>query len=389
MCAVQKVRRVILHAGLPKTATTSIQNACFSQRGALLEQHDILYPGTSANHTDALCTAFLSDPRNHISHKMAGQQNYEILLAKGVEIRAEFEREIIETAPQTVLFSAEGMSNLSAAELDRFRVWVAGFADQLDVFYVIRNPVNYVTSVIQQHLKGGEVLENLFDDPPMPNFKGRFSAAIRAFEAEHIAVHSFEQMCGHPDGVVGAFLDIVKLTEGPVRQGILGNQQKDNESLSHEAALILSSLNRQRPMIIDGNPGPRRTMNELGTIAAIKGEKFQLPNNVVEKVVRESAQDVAWLRETFDIKLSDALPRLQAQVEYSKLSSAAIDSLALTLSNLLNDRYVNTLINRARFAHQKGDRTELQHLAKIIKRITPDRPLPPFFAKAVSVHGSG
>lgn len=382
------VKRVILHAGLPKTATTSIQNAVFSQRAALMKQHGILYPGAEPNHTNALCTAFMEDPRKHISHKVAGRTDLKALLSHAQDIRGTLEQEITAAAPETVLFSAEGMSNLNATELGKFRDWVATFAQTLEVFYILRNPLNYVVSVTQQHLKGGEVLEDMYEALPLPNFKGRLSAAITAFGKDHVSVHIFEDMCTQEDGIVGAFLDRIGLlknkadAKNTARQNILATQKRDNESLSHEAAMVLSSLNRQRPAFIEGQLGPRRAMNELGAIEMIRGDKFRLPPEIVTRVLDQSRDDITWVRETLGVTAYDNI--ILPEAERETLHPATIDSLAVILSNLLNDRQVNSLISRARVLHSQGQTAELKGLAQSIARIAPDRQLPDFLVRAIN-----
>ncbi|MCA8883423.1 MAG: hypothetical protein KDA50_06715 [Rhodobacteraceae bacterium] len=379
----KKIKRVILHAGLPKTATTSIQNACFAQKQALLDHHGILYPGQEPNHTNALCTAFLTDPRTHISNMMAGQNDLDSLLEKAADIRAALVHEIHATAPETVLFSAEGMSNLAAPELEKFRDWALSFAEELSVFYILRNPISYTTSVIQQHLKGGDVLEHMFKKLPLPNIKGRLTGSIRAFGRENVAAYVFEELVSNEGGVVAGFLDIVGLRDGTTRDAIVSQQNFDNQSLSHEAALILSSLNRQRPAFVNGRLGPYRAMNELPTISAIRGDKFRLPPDVAARVLDESRPDIDWVRETFGINAYDDLQPPPPPKDREMLPEATIDSIAVTMSNLLNDRQVNALVNRARVLHRDGRMDEVRPLAENVLRIRPNRPLPEFMAKAM------
>ena len=373
-----RAKRLILHAGLPKTATTSIQNAVFRFRDALFEHCNIYYPGNAPNHTNDLCTAFLNDPRKHISNKMAGLTDLDALLETAAGIRQGFEAEIRKAAPETILFSAEGMSNLNHEELGKFRDWALELAEEITVFYIVRNPLRYTTSVMQQHIKGGEVLEDMYQDPPMPNCKGRISNAITAFGREAVSVYTFEEMVKHPDGVAGFFLDCIEVTEGPARDLIVEGQIFDNESLSHEAALILSSLNRQRPAFVNGQRGPRRSLNELGTIENIKGVKFYLPDDVRQHVVDQCMPDVTWLKENFGIDAYDNDIKADASEPGPILSPKTIDSLAIVMSNLINERHVTTLLQQASMQNNNGNKSNLPHLASEIQRIAPGRRMPPF-----------
>ena len=382
MGQARRIKRVILHAGLPKTATTSIQNALFGNARLLRDRNGILYPGPEANHTDALCTAFLDDPRRHITNALAGLTDLTALRNLAAAIRERLRAEIEASRADTVLFSAEGFSNLDEFELAGFRDWALGFAETLSVLFVVREPLRHTTSVIQQHLKGGEVLEALYDAPPLPNFRGRLGAAIRAFGREAITVAAFETLQAHDEGVVGGFLDLVGISSGPARRAVLSAQRVENASLSHLAALLLSSINRQRPALIDGRPGPRRTMSELATLGGIRGEKFRLPPEVAARIAESCRDDAAWLRQTFGIADYDdpAVPDAPAP---AAPAAAAIDSLALILSNLMNDRHATALIGQAGSLDPERQRVELAAIAETVGRIAPERALPGFLADAV------
>ena len=147
-----KARRLFLHAGLPKTATTSIQNALFTVRDRLRDEAGVLYPGADPNHTNALCTAFLSDPRDHIANKIAGRTDLDALRRMAAGIRADLGAEIEAAAPDTILLSAEGVSNLKSTELSEFRDWALGYAERIEVLYIVRQPLRYTTSVMHNIL---------------------------------------------------------------------------------------------------------------------------------------------------------------------------------------------------------------------------------------------
>ncbi|MER9299899.1 hypothetical protein NKI38_25850 [Mesorhizobium sp. M0621] len=67
----------IIHIGLPKTGTTSVQSAVYKHRDRLLAEFGIFYPWISENLTDILCTAFHDDPRKHINVRLAGANTIE------------------------------------------------------------------------------------------------------------------------------------------------------------------------------------------------------------------------------------------------------------------------------------------------------------------------
>jgi len=329
-------KRAIVHAGLPKTATTTIQNACFEARLKLNKGAGILYPGVRPDKQLALRTIFVDDPRKHPHNKLAGRTDLSELRREGEQILGEFKSEIERSEAETVLFSNEGLSNHQSGELVKFKDWLSQFVDDIEVLFVIREPVAHTTSAMQQVLKQGLILEDMYANPPTPLFKTRIGRAMEVFGAGAVKVLSFEKMCGHADGIIGSFLDYLGVTDEDVRRSIHEAARNDNSSLSNEAAQILSSLNAQRPLFVDGKKMRNRSLHkEVRALRNINGDKFRLPKEVAERIFEMTRPDVAWLSENFGIEAYD-------NIDFSKYTDApslkpeVAQSLALTISDLIN-----------------------------------------------------
>lgn len=65
-------RKIVLHTGLPKTGTSTIQNVFHENREFLLAEEGVLYPSLEPNLTTPFGTIFKNDPRKPIANKMAG-----------------------------------------------------------------------------------------------------------------------------------------------------------------------------------------------------------------------------------------------------------------------------------------------------------------------------
>ena len=277
----------MLHTGFPKTGTTTTQNTYHAQRAALLEHYGLLYPSIAPNHTDAMCTIFLKNPLNHITNKARGLDEAQARdLAK--EYRDTLEAEINATDWTTLLISAEGLSNLDAVELGTVRDWLAQWTDAIDVHVYVRHPLSYTRSVIQQHLKGGELLRDMYQDPPMANYKNRIRNLHRAFGADAVNIFAFEDTVASSKGLSQAFLHNVD-----PRFDLLEPEAKlENASMSLEAAAVLNSLNVQVPMFVDGKPNPERAPGVLNQIMRVKGQKFDLPPQLRARVTNTARADI-------------------------------------------------------------------------------------------------
>jgi hypothetical protein len=70
--ALTNDRRIILHIGLHKTGTTTIQNVLHANRDFLLRHEGALYPSLAPNLSNALLTIFGDDARKLKAGKMRG-----------------------------------------------------------------------------------------------------------------------------------------------------------------------------------------------------------------------------------------------------------------------------------------------------------------------------
>src|SRR6186997_3231201 len=107
-------RTAIVHLGLPKTGTTTIQRALFKERTRLLSECGILVPALADNLTDHLCPMFLDDPREHISVRLSGVSTSEAAEEYRRACVSALEASFAEPGWSTILLTAEGLSNLPA-----------------------------------------------------------------------------------------------------------------------------------------------------------------------------------------------------------------------------------------------------------------------------------
>lgn len=327
-------KRVILHFGLPKTGTTTIQNVLHAHRDRLLAE-GVYYPALSPNLTTPLCTMFLPDPKGHITNKIAGL-SAESALANAQRFQRTLEAEISRSTWSTLVLSAEGVSNMPRESLHKLKSWAEQFATEWTVLICVRDPLTYTRSVIQQLIKGGDVLHELYERLPLPNFQGKINNAIAVFGKDRLHVFSMRAAASSADGLVGHFAGIIGLSEALTRD-LCAVSSRDNESMSQEAALVLDSLNRQVPMFPANGDARRRSGRELAFIERIRGSRFELPPQVRARVVAESAKDTEWLFSEFGIDLrynGDVDPDSRRASEPS-LTVETADSIAMVIADLL------------------------------------------------------
>lgn len=328
-------KRIVLHFGLPKTGTTTIQNVMYAHRDRLLAE-SVYYPALQSNLTTPLCTMFLPDPRVHIENRIAAL-SAELAVTNAQRFQRALEEEISGGAWTTLVLSAEGVSNLSRQSLGKLKSWAEQFATEWIVLICVRDPLTYTRSVIQQLLKGGETLHELYERLPLPDFQGKINNAMAVFGKDRLQVFSMHAAATSRGGLVGHFAGVLGLSETLIRDLCAGSN-RENESMSQEAVLVLDSLNRLVPMFPSGGGVRVNSGRQLDIISRIRGSKFELPPEVRARVVAESANDNEWLFSEFGIDLrytgSDVDPASWRGPELS-LPVETADSIAMVIKDLL------------------------------------------------------
>ncbi|MFH5774235.1 hypothetical protein ACHFJ0_08265 [Paracoccus sp. NGMCC 1.201697] len=334
------MKRAIVHMGMPKTATTSFQNAVYEHRHTLFDRHRILYPAVGANHTNTLCPMFLPDPRSHISVKMMGITTPEQAERFVSNCFEKMEAELSIGGWDTLVLSAEGLANLHTGALRDLRSWLDGFVDEIEVIYWLRHPVSFTVSVIQQMLKGGETIDDMIDRMlPLSNYQRRLENAIAAFGAEAMRIYRFEDCIQHPNGPVGAFCEQIYVP-WETANTIIDSATVENESMSMLCGYTLDALNRLVPMFKDGVFNPLRQNGELAKLLTIKGPRFALDYENTRRIREASRPEIAWLRDKCGL---DFYPDMLVD-EFAHPESVQIpdrettESLALLLSDLHNSK---------------------------------------------------
>lgn len=295
-------REAILHLGMPKTGTTSIQEALYAHRGELLSRHRILYPSVEANHTNPLCTMFLPDPRTHIAVRMQGVETAEAAEALRQDYFERMEAELRGGDWDRLLLSAEGLSNLRTPQLMQIAEWLRGHVDRWRVLYWVRHPVPYTASVLQELLKGGRTIEEMLGRLPLTNYKGRLSNAFRAFGRRYVELGSFEAARAEPGGLVAAFCRRLGLDEDTAL-AIAAGGQTSNPSMSLLSGYLLDYLNRHLPLFVDGTLNPARSRIPTGLDTGLPGPRFDLPQAVRRRVREASREEIRWLNQAFGTEL--------------------------------------------------------------------------------------
>lgn len=296
------VSEIILHVGLHKTGTTSIQQTLFlDENNGLLKEHGFLYPKKwVANHSIPIYSAFCDYPeRYHINIrnnfttdeiKTINQKNLKIL-----------KEEIKERRLPKLVISGEDISMLTYQNLSNLKTYLLSISNNIKVIIYVRNPISWAISNIQELIKGGHSYKNSFLNISKTSenlFQSRIEKFSKIFGKESINVLTYEHASIYEFGLVGHFLSAVGLTDNEINKLKL---IRSNDSISLVAGDIISYINERLPLIKDGKINEKRSQNDINPLLTIRGPKFDIPNADKKTLIENARQNVNWLKENFDI----------------------------------------------------------------------------------------
>ena len=215
------MKTCFLHLGLHKTASSSFQQTCASNR-KLLAKQGLHYPLFACeyshpkrlkinNHSVPLRCLYDQNPQNyHINKRWKIKSLNEAIRDYDVQLTAALSRDA------SIILSGEGLSLLSGKALSQFveRIHARGF--EIRPLALVRSPLDYAHSIAQQLIRGGQHLELVGCGPLLvPQSMKRLTipdgqrelTRLRSVFGQDLLLVPFRRACGHPQGPVGYLLD--------------------------------------------------------------------------------------------------------------------------------------------------------------------------------------
>jgi len=305
------IKKVYLHIGYNKTATTSIQ-ASLGQSVTVLKDEGYLYPvfndilNQSTSHLYHFSNYCKTNPEKVVQNLQYGSQAADFAQTNKEKFINSLSNQLAHFSGNKMIISAEDLIMLNIEEIINLKSLLNCFtANDCDVEVIIfvRHPVTYAQSSIQQGVKTGyntiqsrtRELVNLlkdFESKVIKNYS-------KSFGISSIKVVRFEDAIQHPFGPIGKFLTIIGF---PEEKFGLFPQLNINESISFEAAIILSAINGHFPKVINKQWNSERNNLPLSKIILLPGQKFSLPFADQIQIWNTSQNDRDWLIENFGIE---------------------------------------------------------------------------------------
>jgi len=303
------IKKIYLHIGFHKTGSTSIQNSLLKST-ELLSANNFLFPVMTQNNQPisnqevVFCSLVMNNPETYYGNIVAGCSEIEQILRLNEHYLLEFSQQIESFEGDNLIISGEGISILKIEELSRLQqlfFQVVNPDVSIEVIVFMRNPLAYSCSLCQERIKNGNALISdlvLYEQSNYRYYAENLLRVEQVFGRENIKLFRFEDAIEHPVGLVGFFLSIIGFNNSLIA---CFESVHENKSISHEAVVLLSAINEEIPLIIDGKLNPQRSSNPTIAIRAIPGIKFLLTNEQSRKVWKNATKDLDWIYENYKI----------------------------------------------------------------------------------------
>ena len=229
------VKKIYLHIGLHKTASTSLQETCAANHSKLAAQN-IHYPIFScpctphrsiSNHSIPLFSLFTTAPRSYPVNIHWGIKDVEVANdAYRKQLEMAFENE------QDLLISGEDISSLNAKELSNLLNFLGATGRQIVPFACVRSPYAFHCSQVQQQVKDGVAMNYAGLCPQrhrIKHLKEVFGVALQFLP--------FAEACRHPQGPAGYLLAFCGVNPASMEFKRIG------EGLSNDIVRLQNLLN--------------------------------------------------------------------------------------------------------------------------------------------------
>lgn len=282
-------KEVILHIGLHKTATSSIQATLDANRVSL-SRFGLTYTyfcdksgSRMANHSVPMYSLFCDDPAQYRMNKKNG---WDPKITNDL-----FEKQLSTQLNDSkrLLISGEAISALNRNGLIRVKEYFVNC--KIRVIVVVRDAYSFQSSAIQELVKQGR---DFLTEPKVIKNSNKIERIKEVFD--DVEFYSFEEACKFEGGPVRYFLNLINVNTPAIKV------KQSNEGLSFHSVKLLNFVNTKVPEYVDGQINPDRAYFKPSKITFDK-QKFFLTKEEISVLLDDIENENLILEELTGLKL--------------------------------------------------------------------------------------
>ena len=341
----KRVRECILHIGLAKTGSTSIQETLVH----MAEGDGWAYPPLrDEKHSDFFFLGFAENGKNHEKFARLGLQPF-VLDQMKADLLGSIARAFETARHSRIILSSEGLPALSEADLVQLRAWLLARADRIRVFGFVRPPVELAESVFQQQLK----VRVPIAWPKVRRFRKMLRKFDDVFGCENVTLMKFdpkEFVNGCAVQTFSRALDLNIPTERILRR---------NEGMSASAAALLYVYRQFGPELGIGAEAMQKNRRLCQHLIGWKGEKLRFAGWRHVVALAAAKEDVQWAerrlqRPMVDWAALEGRVGMADDTDFYKLAAASIgrlvDEAGIAAPATLSPKDIAMAVDRAKHA---------------------------------------
>lgn len=337
------VSNLILHVGMQKTGTSSIQ-ATLNKNRDCLKEDKLLYPESwSAWHVNEIGALVFDEQeearRNILKRNGIKTKDLDYLVSNlELELRSSNCHTLILSAESIFRYSQDGLKLLKKIFNELLGI------KSITIVFFTRNPVDFYNSYFQQMAKssfpidyGSNVEEDLYSNS--------LTNLANVFGDENLTVLSFEESLRHTYGPAGYFLE--KIGVQSIRFKSI-NFLKVNEGISHLSYDLLNFINDIEPLVSDGVVSKFRSPSDTRCLENLSGEKFYFDLDAQKKIFKITKKDIVWLYEKYDIDYRSMTLKKPSSLKFSRQNLLEIKNIYPGLKKYLQSMMLMYFVNLLR-----------------------------------------
>ena len=302
---------IILHVGLHKTGSTSIQNCAEYRHREFLLQHGIRYGEfrlegkPRPNHGGPVAAALCEQPdkygrdwrqKLHCTQEQARQA-----------CRHQLDGMLNSAESATLLLSGELFSTWERNDLELLRKYLEQNGRQLRVLMLVRNPLSFVESSLQQRVRAGKRP----DPGDLASLQRVRYLRLRKVFGNALEVLSFDRLAASRDGLVGGFYRACGVP-GEALPGLEYGAANLRSSL--EAFRLMRAINERYPNLADHPGSALRQPRDLRPLQALPGARFTWRELDKPEIEAATQLESDWFAEHLDLVFPPAATASVGQI---------------------------------------------------------------------------
>jgi hypothetical protein len=286
--------KCVIHIGMHKTGSTSIQNVLASNYFKEFEYLKLESP----NHSVALYTIFSETPKGHDLLRQRGMDE-EGVSAYRAEMLEKLKAQA-KNCKKTLVISGEVLSAHNSEHiLVGLKSCLESHFSEIKIIGYVRSPIAFTQSDFQEGVKGGAAKFNVRQK--FPRYRERFEKLDAIFGHENVELVKFSKETLHHGDVVQDFL---------VRLGIDKPElsaSRANESLSLEVVAVLYALQKSRLESGAEPISPLQRSRLIEHLKPIGSSKVSFGKQLVDGLLAEYQEEVAWMEKRLGSELAESV----------------------------------------------------------------------------------